>query len=740
MKKLLLPILMLTFYLNVFARNFKTENGLLIVTENAFYYDGIISSNELFSTSRSECLLSVDLKITDEITPVFNQIGPLCQYSIAPPLPNISVNGIKGTWGPSQITTSASGTYSYTFHPDAGQGAVPTSMYVDILPAVTPVFNQLGPFCQNSIAPALPDVSLNGITGKWSPAVINTSIVRIQTITFTPDPGQCASIVIIDVEIDTGLLPLSVFITVYGMEICEGEAVTFTATPVNGGTNPFYEWFVNGVAVPGETSANFTHTPKNKDKVFATLKSDMVCVVERTDTSNVIAVNVGDTIPPIAICRNINVYLDTDGKASITTAQINNGSIDDCKLDTLFLSRYNFDCTDVGKNQVTFTAVDEVGLRDFCVATVTVFDTIKPAVVCKGPFSVWLDNVKTKFTVDDILEDAYGVCRIDTIYVDQYQLDCDHIGRTPITLTAIDVNGNKSYCSTDVTILGNFAPTIVEDRITTAMNVPIVIHEINNDFDEKTSIDISTLALTIKPLHGTVSINPINGDFTYTPDRNFNGTDVLQYRICDDGIPCEPECGKAFVYITVKPVNVKPVAVDDYYNIGWFSIIRNVIENDYETDSDNMTIDTNPLYPPNHGQLTIYPDGLFNYIPNEGYTGIDSFAYVIWDNGIPSLSDTATVYIQVTTGVEPNPLNKIDYNIFPNPNDGNFNIEIIGATNKDIYVDVFNSAGSVIKAFQFEQTAGFIKENINLQGIACGKYYLRLKSGNKIITKEIFVH
>jgi gliding motility-associated-like protein len=131
--------------------------------------------------------------------------------------------------------------------------------------------------------------------------------------------------------------------------------------------------------------------------------------------------------------------------------------------------------------------------------------------------------------------------------------------------------------------------------------------------------------------------------------------DVLQYRICDDGIPCEPECGTAFVYIVVEPVNDKPLAVDDYYIAGCYSVVENVVlDNDTDDDgSENLRIDTNPLSPPNHGELIIDPDGTISYFPNEGYIGIDSFQYVIWDNGIPeSLSDTAWVYIEVDCSEE----------------------------------------------------------------------------------------
>ena len=468
------------------------------------------------------------------------------------------------------------------------------------------------------------------------------------------DPVALSNTIIINVS---GELVVSVKLPPQIL-VCENEPLTVTATTVNGGINPVYTWYLNNVEIKDETSETYTYTPKDKDEIFVTVESDITCTKDNTVTSNVVIISVGDILPPEAICRNITVYLDADGKASITAAQINNGSKDNCKIDTLFQSRYDFDCADVGKNPVTLTAVDAVGLRNTCGATVTVIDNVKPVAKCVAPFSIQLDqNAEYTLTIDQINAGSSDNCGIDTLYLDIYNLTCDHIGLTPITLTAIDVNGNKSYCSTNVTIFGNIAPTIIDDSASTIENVPVVIDVINNDYDEKTSIDISTLSISIKPLHGTVTINPVNGDLTYTPNQNFSGVDVLQYRICDDGIPCEPECGKAFVYITVHAVNEPPVTSDDFFSTGCISISRNVLDNDLDKNTDNLIVNTNPVTPSNHGTVIIDPDGTINYFPNEGFIGIDSFEYVVCNNGIPSLCDTAKVYIKVDCNeVNPNPL------------------------------------------------------------------------------------
>ena len=61
---------------------------------------------------------------------------------------------------------------------------------------IIPTFAQIGPLCENAGPVALPSTSTNGITGSWNtgstfnPAGQGGSTA---TITFTPNPGQCAS-------------------------------------------------------------------------------------------------------------------------------------------------------------------------------------------------------------------------------------------------------------------------------------------------------------------------------------------------------------------------------------------------------------------------------------------------------------------------------------------------------------------------------------------------------------------
>jgi hypothetical protein len=82
-------------------------------------------------------------------------------------------------------------------------------------------------------------------------------------------------------------------------------------------------------------------------------------------------VTVTDNTAPTAICQNITVTL-VNGVATITAAEINNGSTDNCGIASVSVSPSTFTVSNVGPNTVTLTVVDASGNTSTCTATVTV--------------------------------------------------------------------------------------------------------------------------------------------------------------------------------------------------------------------------------------------------------------------------------------------------------------------------------------------------------------------------------
>ncbi|MFP9100492.1 T9SS type A sorting domain-containing protein [Flavobacterium sp. RHBU_24] len=90
----------------------------------------------------------------------------------------------------------------------------------------------------------------------------------------------------------------SVSIAADSSQICAGSGATFTATPVNGGATPQYQWKRNGNNV-GTNSPVFTASNLvNGDNISVVMTSSVLCPSVPTVTSNIITMNVTTPVVP----------------------------------------------------------------------------------------------------------------------------------------------------------------------------------------------------------------------------------------------------------------------------------------------------------------------------------------------------------------------------------------------------------------------------------------------------------
>jgi gliding motility-associated-like protein len=157
-----------------------------------------VTTNYIFTPNPGQCANSTSrtIIISPNETPTFNNVGPFCAGELIIVLPITSNNGYSGSWSPAINNSS---TTTYTFTPSADQCATQATMTVTIDPIITPVFQNIGPYCEDDFIPALPTSSANGISGAWSPA-INNQISG--NYTFTPAPNQCSTPVNLFIQIN----------------------------------------------------------------------------------------------------------------------------------------------------------------------------------------------------------------------------------------------------------------------------------------------------------------------------------------------------------------------------------------------------------------------------------------------------------------------------------------------------------------------------------------------------------
>jgi sugar lactone lactonase YvrE len=92
----------------------------------------------------------------------------------------------------------------------------------------------------------------------------------------------------------------SVIVSAVRSAACIAVADTFTATPLNGGATPVYQWYKNGSAV-GTNASVYIGIINTNDSIWAVMTSSAACAVPAAATSNKIHISTGNVIPSVSI-------------------------------------------------------------------------------------------------------------------------------------------------------------------------------------------------------------------------------------------------------------------------------------------------------------------------------------------------------------------------------------------------------------------------------------------------------
>jgi RHS repeat-associated protein len=127
------------------------------------------------------------------------------------------------------------------------------------------------------------------------------------------------------------------------------------------------------------------------------------------------------------------------------------------------------------------------------------------------------------------------------------------------------------------------------------------------------------------------------GAFSYVPDYGYAGADSTYYKLCDNLGMCS--CAT----ISLNVTNGAPAASPDIYGGVRASTMTQaylyevpapgILANDSDPDGDSFSIQRpGGGYNTGHGSVGVFEDGSIRYIPNIGFTGVDTFPYTICDN------------------------------------------------------------------------------------------------------------
>ena len=243
----------------------------------------------------------------------------------------------------------------------------------------------------------------------------------------------------------------------------------------------YYGWLIDDVRVV-KSQSNITWSPPNNlytnaaatvpytpgtsastVYVLPTTVAPLTYVATSTNGSTgcikTASITLRDAVAPVVVTRPVTLQLNAAGTATLTAAQVDNGSSDNCSIATLTVSPTSFTCANVGANTVTLTATDASGNTTSATAVVTVRDQVGPTVVTQ-PLTVLLNAAGTvSITAAQINNGSTDACGIASVTVSPSTFTCANLGPNTVTLTVTDVNGNVSTGTAIVTVTVDFSTT-----------------------------------------------------------------------------------------------------------------------------------------------------------------------------------------------------------------------------------------------------------------------------------------
>jgi hypothetical protein len=273
---------------------------------------------------------------------------------------------------------------------------------------------------------------------------------------------------------------------------------------------------------------------------------------------------------PTAICRNKTIYLNSNGSASITAADIDNGSNSAIGISNRTVSKSTFNCSNIGNNYDTLTVYNSFNRSAYCVAIVTVLDTIKPTVNTQN-IDVQLDNNGTaSITPSQVNNASSDACGILSYSVSPNSFNSSNVGTNTVTLTVTDNNGNVNSATATVTVYDTIKPTVITQNITVYLDtlgqVSITPNDVNDGSSDNCSIanlslnkssfncsnlGNNTVILTVTDVNGNsasdsaiVNVVAPNGIPTFTASKlSYNGADLSCFGTSDGEITITASSG-----------------------------------------------------------------------------------------------------------------------------------------------------------------------------------------------------
>lgn len=326
-------------------------------------------------------------------------------------------------------------------------------------------------------------------------------------------------------------------------------------------------------------------------------------------------VTVVDLIAPTVLTQDVSIYLDETGHAAITVSDVDNGTTDNCGLDTIYITPSAFTCANSGSNVVTFTAADVNGNTLSVDVTVIVIDSVFPVAQAQDMTIYLNSNGMATLSAVQVNNGSSDDCSIASMTLSKTNYNCTDLGVNQVTFGVSDAFNNLTTVPVSVSVLDTIKPVTIGQSITVNLNIsnPAVItaSQMNNG-----SSDNCTFAQSVVPSSftaiGTYSVLLTSTDLsgnsssaTYTVQvvdesvAAIDEQDALQFRVlpnpCEGLIHVKIDASESRITLRLLDVSGKLVSMKQFFNTNEFDFVMEGTAGLYFLEIETPTLKSQPI-------------------------------------------------------------------------------------------------------------------------------------------------
>jgi hypothetical protein len=561
---------------------------------------------------------------------------------------------------------------------------------------------------------------------SFTSALQNPSIVNITTAasgTYTcVITDACASTSIVTLTLTIN--PLPVVALSGNTSICAGDSTLLTGS--SGGTS---QWYLNGVAIIGATSNTYMASAPG---VYNMTKTNLNGCSDSAAVGITFVVNAIPTVTASAslttVCSGSNVTFMGSGAASYAWS----GGVTD---------NVPFAVTNGG--YYTVMGTDANGCMDMdsvliVVNTLPVVSLGADSAQCAGIITLDAGNIgSTYMWQDNSTAQTFVVTSTGTYYVTVTDAngcmssDSVSIAINPIPVVAL---GNDStQCGGSITLdAGNAGSTYVWSD-----------NSANQTF---TATNSGTYYVTVTSVDGCTNADTVSVIINTIPTVAL-GADIVQ---CGGSVSLDAgTSGNTYQWSNGDSTQVVVVSTSGTYDV----TVSDSLTGCSSTDTVVVTINNNPVVSITAIQDTICesdasltligaplggtfsgPGVLGTTFDPSTLNGLQVLTYTVTDSNNCTGSITDNIYVDACAGINEGTFAQM--NVYPNPNLGQFTIDLGYAPTAPVQVEIMNALGQKVQSFTMTTSV----EQVDLSTYEGGMYLVRITSGNEVsivrVTKQ----